>query len=90
MYKRVGKDFPSKHSLKASMSSYSHIEQSRLQTKFSQKRQRRLLHIDEGNNPSGEYKNYKHICSECQCTQFHKGNTIGHKNSDRLKHNNSE
>jgi hypothetical protein len=50
--------------------------------KQNQKRQRKLLHIDKGNNPSRGYDNCKHKCSKYQLTQFHKANTTGHKSTD--------
>jgi hypothetical protein len=37
------------------------------------RKDKRLLHIDKGKNPSGGF-NCKHKCAKCHCSQFHKGN----------------
>jgi hypothetical protein len=46
------KYFPRKWSPKANRSSHTYIWKSRVQAKISQKKQRRSLHIDKGNNPA--------------------------------------
>jgi hypothetical protein len=51
--------------------------------------EKRSLQIDKRNNPSGDYNNCKYIHSKCQQTHFHKGNTTGHKTSNRPQPNNS-
>jgi hypothetical protein len=49
-------------------------------------RQRWSPHIDKGTNPVGRDSNYNYTISESQCTQFHKANTTGHKNTVRPQH----
>jgi hypothetical protein len=82
---KMEKCLPRKCSLKAIRSSYTHIWQSKLQTKIIPKRQRRSLHINKRNNPLGVFNYCKYIHSECWHTQFHKGSNIGHKCSDPNK-----
>jgi hypothetical protein len=47
------------------------------------------INTDKGNNPSNGCDDYKHIYNKCQCTQFHKTSTTGHKSIGRSKHNKS-
>jgi hypothetical protein len=59
------------------------ICQSRPQTNISQKKQRRSLHFDKGNNLSRVYNNCKHIHIKHWHTQFYKINSSVHKITDK-------
>jgi hypothetical protein len=59
-----------------------------LLTKISQKKQK-SLHIENGNNSSRRYNNYKHILTKCGNTQFHKIKSIKHKSTGGTESKNS-
>jgi hypothetical protein len=81
----VGKDFLSKWCLYKETGYLYSVTSDKADFKnISQKRQRKSLQIDKGNNYSVLYNNYKHIYWTVS-----KANTTGHKRTDRHQVNNS-
>ena len=66
------KDIAYKWKSKVSWSSNSHIRQNRPKNKEYYKKQRRILHNDQGINPRRRHNSCKYLCTQHRSTSIHK------------------